>query len=97
MQRYMFRSLNIILKSISNQLKLKKYFIYDKIKKIWINHIDETIQQNTQIVNFNNNVIIIQTTTPTWKTELGFQKTELLKIINDNLKMSKPIKDIRFI
>ena len=97
MQRYMFRSLSNVLKSISHQHRLKKYFIYDKIKKIWSNHIDETIQQNTQIVNFNNNVIIIQTTTPTWKTELGFQKTELLKIINDNLKMSKPIKDIRFI
>ena len=97
MSRYMFRSLNNILKSISNQHKLKKYFIYDKIKKIWAEHIDKTIQQNTQIINLNNNVIIIQTATPTWKTELGFQKNELLKIINENLKTTTPIKDIRFI
>ena len=93
----MFRSLNNILDSISNQHKLKKYFIYDKIKKIWIDNVDEIIQQNTEIINLNNNVIIIQTSTPTWKTELGFQKSELLKIINDNLKIKQPIKDIRFI
>ena len=79
MQGHMFRSLNNILTSISNQHKLRKYFIYDKIKEIWVNHIDKTIQQNTQIINFNNNVIIVQTTTPTWKTELGFQKLALLK------------------
>ena len=97
MQGYMFRSLNNILTSISNQHKLRKYFIYDKIKEIWAHRIDKVIQQNTEIINFNNNVIIIKTATPTWKTELGFQKTELLKIINENLKPIKPIKDIRFI
>ena len=93
----MFRSLNNILESISNQHKLKKYFIYDKIKKIWAENIDEIIQQNTEIINFNNNVIIIKTATPTWKTELGFQKTELLNIINNNLESNQLIKDIRFI
>ena len=93
----MFRSLNNILQSISNKHKLRKYFIYDKIKKIWNKHIDATIQQNTEIINLNNNVIIIRTATPTWKTELGFQKKELLKIINDNLKTTTTIKDIRFI
>ena len=93
----MLRSLTKILKSISNNHKLKKYFIYDKIKKIWDDNIDEQIKQNTEIINLNNDIIIIKTTTPTWKTELGFQKTELLKIINKHLKPIKPIKDIRFI
>ena len=93
----MFRSLTSVLNSISNHNKLKKYFIYDQIKKIWAENIDEIIQQNTEIINLNNYVIIIKTTTPTWKTELGFQKSELLKIINNHLKTTKPIKDIRFI
>jgi len=93
----MFRSLSTVLHSIKNNNKLKKYFIYDQIKEIWIHKIDKQIQQNAQIINFNHNIIIIKTTTPTWKTELAFQKDELLKIINDNLKMTKPIKDIRFL
>ena len=93
----MFRSLTSVLNSISKHNKLKKYFIYDQIKQIWNNKIDKQIQQNTEIINYNNYVIIIKTTTPTWKTELGFQKKELLKIINDNLKTTTTIKDIRFI
>ena len=53
--------------------------------------------QNTKIINLNNNIITIQTTTPTWKTELGFQKSQLLTIINNHLKSKKKIKDIKFI
>ena len=93
----MFRSLNNIIKSISANHKFKKYFIYDQIQLIWLKHIDKTIQSNTQLVNFNNNVLIIETSSPVWKTELGLQKDELLTVINKNLKTTKPIKDIRFI
>ena len=93
----MFRSLTNIITTISDKHRLKKYFIYDKIQKIWENNIDQQIKNNTTIINFNHNVLVIKTTTPTWKTELGFQKTELLQIINYNLKPNKPIKDIRFI
>ena len=93
----MFRSLTSVISTISGKRRLKKYFIYDKIKQVWNNEIDEQIRENTEIINLNNNIIIIKTTTPTWKTELSFQKTELLKIINNKLKPIKPIKDIRFI
>ena len=93
----MFRSLNNIIESISTNHKLKKYFIYDQIQLIWLEHIDKTIQSNTQLINFKNDVLIIETSNPLWKTELGLQKDELLEIINKNLKTTKPIKDIRFI
>ena len=97
MSRYMFRSLGSALDSISNNRKFKKYFVYDKIKTIWENDIDLQIQNNTEIINLNNDILIIQTTTPTWKTELGFQKTELLKNINKHLSLRQQIKDIKFI
>ena len=93
----MFRSLTNIITTISSSHKLKKYFIYDKVQKIWEKSIDQQIKNNTKIINLNNNVLIVKTTTPTWKTELGFQKSELLSIINKNLKPNQPIKDIRFI
>ena len=70
----MFRSLSTVLHSITNKHKLKKYFIYDKLQEIWKNEIDSQIQKNAQVINFNHNIIIIKTSTPTWKTELGFQK-----------------------
>ena len=97
MPRYMFRSLGSIIDSISNNHKLKKYFVYDQIKTIWKKNIDLQIQNNTEIINLNNDILIIQTTTPTWKTELGFQKTELLKNINKHLSRRQQIKDIKFI
>ena len=97
MSRYMFRSLGSIIDSISNNHKLKKYFVYDRIKTIWKKNIDLQIQNNTEIINLNNDILIIQTTTPTWKTELGFQKTELLKNINKHLSLRQQIKDIKFI
>ena len=93
----MFRSLSSIIDSISSKHKLKKYFVYDKIKTIWEKHVDSQIQNNTEIINYNNNTLIIQTATPTWKTELGFQKTELLKTINQHLSPRQQIKDIKFI
>ena len=93
----MFRSLNNIIESISTNHKLKKYFIYDQVQLIWSKHIDKTIQAHAQLTNLNNDVLIIQTSSPVWKTELGLQKDELLTIINKNLETTKPIKDIRFI
>ena len=93
----MFRSLKQGLNSISNNPRLKKYFIYDKIQKIWSSEVDSCIQENTKIINLNNNVVTIQTSTPAWKTELAFQKSLLLKIINKNLNFRQKIKDIKFI
>ena len=93
----MFRSLKHVIGSISKNHRLKKYFIYDKIKTIWKKEIDSKIQENTEIINLNNDIITIQTATPTWKTELAFQKTELLILINKNLESRQKIKDIKFI
>jgi len=93
----MFRSLNNIIEIISHKERLKKYFIYDQIQTIWKNQIDTHIQKNTKLLNFYNNILVIQTNTPTWKTELNFQKLELIKIINTNLKSFQKIKDIKFI
>jgi len=93
----MFRSLKQGINSISSNHRLKKYFIYDKIQKIWKKEIDSCIQENTKIINLNNDIITIQTSTPAWKTELAFQKSLLLIIINKNLKMRQKIKDIKFI
>ena len=93
----MFRSLNTIMHSISSKHKLKKYFIYDKVQQIWLEHIDKQIQFNAKLISLNNDTLIIQTTSPIWKTELGLQKDELLNIINNQLEPQTLIKDIRFL
>ena len=93
----MFRSLKKTISDMSQNPRLKKYFVYEKIKKIWAQEIDHRIQENTKIINLNNNIVTIQTSAPTWKTELAFQKTELLLVINKNLKSRQKIKDIKFI
>ena len=93
----MFRRLNNIIDSISNKQKLKKYFIYDKVFQIWKQYIDKTIQTNAQPININNNVLVVKTSNPIWKTELGLQKHELLNIINSHLEKTSLIKDIKFL
>ena len=93
----MFRRLSSAFKVMETNHRLKKYFIYDKVQKIWEKEVDSSICDNTQIVNFNSNVITIKTTAPSWKTELGFQKSELLLIINKHLDSQQQIKDIKFI
>ena len=93
----MFRRLNSAFKEMQTNHRLKKYFIYDKVQKIWEQEIDSLICENTQIVQLNNNIITIKTAAPSWKTELGFQKSELLLIINKHLDLQQQIKDIKFI
>ena len=93
----MFRSLNKIIQSLSSKQKLKKYFIYDKVQEIWLKNIDTQIQSNAKLINLNNDILIVQTTSPIWKTELGLQKDELLNIINNKLEQKPLIKDIRFL
>jgi len=93
----MFCSLKNVIESIKQNGKFHQYFIYDEVLEIWGEEVDLRIQKNTKIINLNNNIITIQTTTPTWKTELGFQKSQLLTIINNHLKSKKKIKDIKFI
>ena len=93
----MFRRINSALETLEKNQRLKKYFIYDKIQKIWKEHIDEVIQSNTQILHLNNDVVTIKTSAPTWKTELGFQKSKLILIINKHLDSKQKIKDIKFI
>ena len=93
----MFCSLKSGIESITKKNRLKKYFVFDRVVKIWKKEIDNQIQENTKIINFYNGVIIIETATPTWKTELAFQKTKILNIINQHLKENQKIKDIKFI
>ena len=93
----MFRRINSALETLETNPRLKKYFIYDKIQKIWQEHVDEVIQSNTQILHLNNDVVTIKTSAPTWKTELGLQKSKLILIINKHLDSKQKIKDIKFI
>jgi len=93
----MFRRLNTAFEAMQRNHRLKKYFIYDKVQKIWEKEVDSLISDNTQIVQLNNNIITIKTAAPAWKTELGFQKSELLLIINKHLDSQQQIKDIKFI
>lgn len=93
----MFRSIKSAIESIKNNHKFQKYFAYEEIISIWEKEIDSRIQENTKIINFNNDIITIQTSAPTWKTELGFQKTEILIIINKHLTSKQKIKDIKFV
>ena len=91
----MFCSLKSGIESITKKNRLKKYFVFDKVVKIWQKEIDSQIQENTKIINFYNGVITIETVTPTWKTELAFQKTKILNKKTASRKISRTSKKIK--
>ena len=50
----------------------------------------------TSAESVERGILIVRTTTPAWRQELLFQKKEIIKAINKELK-NNIVKDIRFI
>ena len=73
------------------KIGLMKYSLWDNWKKI----MPKTVSDHTTPVRWNNNVLVVGTTTSTWVQELTYLKPELL----DRIKRYQPklkIKDIYF-
>ena len=64
--------------------------VYDHIKNEWKEIVGKPIGQATSPIKIENQKLYIKCKNPTWKTELQYQKKELLIKINQNTK----IKDI---
>ena len=66
-----------------------------KINKIWYNLVGKTIAENTEVLDIKHGKLTIKTTSPVLRSELSFQKEDLLQ----RLKKQEPdlkIKNIEF-
>ena len=63
---------------------------------LWKEVVGEGVARATEATGVEKGVLIVKTSSPTWRQELHMQKKEILEKINKKIG-SKAIKEIRFI
>ena len=85
--------------AIKNFLKktgLEKAVAQQGALELWPSVVGYRVAKNTSAESVERGILIVRTTTPAWRQELLFQKKEIIKAINKELK-NNIVKDIRFI
>ena len=85
--------------SITEFLKTKK--IHEKITdhsiaNLWHKIVGEKIANATEVKNVKNKILYIRTKSPAWRTELTFQRQEIMEKVKEELPQIN-FKEIRFI
>ncbi len=85
--------------TITEFLQNKK--IHDKIKdhsiaNNWHKIVGEKIANVTEVKNVRNKILYIGTRSPAWRTELTFQRQEIMEKIKEELPQIN-FREIRFI
>jgi len=84
------------LSSFFETKNIKEKIEDNTIFSVWEEVSGENISKVTEIEKFKNNILFIKTTNSAWRSELSFQKEDLIDKIIQKLPKMK-IKDIRFI
>ena len=63
---------------------------------VWKEVVGKRVADNTTAEKIDHGVLMVRTTTPTWRQELQLQKTIIIKKLNKKLG-KKVIKDVRFV
>ncbi|MFQ6677442.1 MAG: DciA family protein [Fidelibacterota bacterium] len=63
---------------------------------IWPEIVGKAVSENTQAESVEHGVLTIITTTPAWRQELQFQKSDIVSKINERIGKNT-IKDIKFL
>ena len=63
---------------------------------VWKEVVGKRVAENTTAEKIDHGVLMVRTTTPTWRQELQLQKTTIIKKLNKKLG-KKVIKDVRFV
>ena len=79
--------------SIDNLLKKTKFnpLFLGKLENKWETIVGNKIASVTEIIKIEKHTLYIKCKNPTWKHELQYQKTEILKQINKTTKKIKKI------
>ena len=73
-----------------NNPKNNQMLLIGSLQEGWEKIVGKAISEATTPIKIDNHKLYIKCKNPTWKTELQYQKTEIIKKINQNTK----IKDI---
>jgi len=84
------------LNSFFENQNIKEKIEDNTIFSVWEEIAGQNISKVTEIEKFKNNILFIKTANSAWRSELSFQKEDLINKIIQKLPKMK-IKDIRFI
>lgn len=90
------QSLENILKSFVSQKRISKGYNEVDLKKFWSEQMGETINRYTKSIKLRNEVVTTEITSIPLRTELQYNKAQLLKLLQDEFGFEK-IKDIRIL
>ena len=80
-------------KSIENliQKSNNKMFVFGFLDYHWKQIVGKEISKKTELVKIENKTLFIKCSSPVWKTELQYQKQELIEKIKNKTKKIKNI------
>jgi predicted nucleic acid-binding Zn ribbon protein len=83
--------LNALLRQLGIKAKVEQYGIFE----LWNELVGEQIARVSNVEKVENGILFVRVTAAPWRTELTFQKKEILEKIHAATH-SNAIKDIRF-
>ena len=75
---------------------LEKGVSQNKALHVWKEVVGEKVSQNTVPEKVESGILYIKTSNPTWRQELVFKKSDIIKKLNNKLGKNT-IKEIKFI
>lgn len=90
------QSLKQVLNIYLHKAGLAKGVAQNKAIQVWPEAVGKAVAENTTAENVEHGILIVRTTTPTWRQELQFKKEEILDKLNNRVGKNT-IKDIRFL
>ena len=90
------QSLKQVLNIYLHKAGLAKGVAQNKAIQVWPEVVGKVVAENAKAESAEHSVLIVRTSTPTWRQELQFKKEEILKKLNNRFGKNT-IKDIQFL
>jgi len=85
-----------VIKNFLKKTGLEKAVAQQGSLEIWPSVVGTNVAKNTTPESVEHGVLVVRVSTPAWRQELQFQKKEIIKNLNKELK-NNIVKDIKFI
>ena len=92
----MAHSLKSAIMEFLKTKKIHKKITDHSIANHWHKIVGENIANVTEVKNIKNKILYVGTKSPSWRTELTFQRQEIMEKVKEELPQIN-FKEIRFI
>ena len=88
--------IGLAIEKLLRKVGLEKGVAQQNALFVWKEVVGKRVAENTTAEKIDHGVLMVRTTTPTWRQELQLQKPTIIKKLNKKLG-KKVIKDVRFV